>query len=487
MYVIYILYKFFIRYNIFTMTNSSAEIIKKFKQECDKFPQDKRYRETLASCINIPTEQYYLLRPIIGENEFKNIVENLQEINFMPGEKKDLTVLDSHDDRYLKSGDFKANLHIHTVYSDGHITIDDFLNQAEELGNKNLSLSQCSSMPLVVAITDHDCIDGAKEMLLKVSKSPQKFQNVRIVLGMELSTITNKFKHLKKPLLIHTHMFCINPFDTKLNQLITQKSNLKKQLVDKTVQKINSELEKELNFDFNLEELGKIHAIILKGQDEVCIPMKKYTGAKILFNHYVLNNTETLSILNKNNIDINKLNFYYPLQYKKLFKRKGGFIKNYKEALTLYLNEFTSDEQFKEIIEKKDENTENLIKRAFKICTDAHPSLTDMPEAFFEFEQTLKILSEQDFGVFGIAHPARTLVWDVDSDLSSLFDNMFSSFKQYGKEKALFYEGFYQSYEGSAYLEYLEPINKNALKYGLLKTGGLDSHGPNIISRCPYC
>ena len=60
---------------------------------------------------------------IVNEKDFITRVKNFSEISFKPGERKDLNMLDSHDLRYLNSGDFKANLHIHTQYSDGSMTI----------------------------------------------------------------------------------------------------------------------------------------------------------------------------------------------------------------------------------------------------------------------------------------------------------------------------------------------------------------------------
>ena len=60
---------------------------------------------------------------------------------------------------------------------------------------------------------------------------------------------------------------------------------------------------------------------------------------------------------------------------------------------------------------------------------------------------------------------------------------MFETFKKFAGEKALYYEGYYQSYSGQKYLEYLEPINKAAKKFGLTPVGGLDSHGESITCR----
>ena len=51
---------------------------------------------------------------IINEKDFIKRIQNYSDQSFKPGDRKDLNVLDSHDFRYVNSGDFKANLHIHS-------------------------------------------------------------------------------------------------------------------------------------------------------------------------------------------------------------------------------------------------------------------------------------------------------------------------------------------------------------------------------------
>lgn len=468
--------------------------INSFKAACDKFPQDKKYRETLARAIELDPQEAYLLRPVIGQNELKYLLENAEEKNFMPGIRHDYTVMDSHDNKYLKSGEFKINLHIHTKYSDGILEIEDFLQHAAELADKNYTLNP-TEPPLLIAITDHDCIDGAKEILTKLSKDPFKYKNVRLVLGIEISTISNKFHKLKQPVQIHTHMFCINPFDKQLNDFINQKRELKLKLAQNTITKLNKELKPILNkFDINLtmEDAAKVHPILLKGQDEIKAPLVKYICSKLLFSHLVLYNDEFLKILYSNNINPQELGFDKPImEYKSIFKKPGNIFKRYKAALKIYLTDFFKDKtqktyNFSEILNLDTTETEHYIEKGFEIAKQAHPTLTTMPKAFAGFEQTLETLSKLDFGVFGIAHPGRTTVTDFENSLEELFENMFETFKTYGKERAAFYEGYYQSYYGTAYLDYLLPIDNAAKKCKLLKSGGLDSHGPNITTRHPW-
>ncbi len=465
------------------------ELIHRYIAECAQFKNDCNYRKTLAQEIGLNENDYYILRPIIGEQEFQYILSNIKEENFMPGIRHDYTLMDSHDQTYLNVGKFKANLHIHTKYSDGIMPINEVLSQAVELANKNIKLMR-TDMPLIIAVTDHDTLDGAREILTKISQNPAIYENVRIVLGIELSTITNKFKKLKKSLLIHTHMFCINPFDKNFSDYILDKKELKKLLATETINKLNNILKKDLNTlntEFNLKEAAQLHPMLLMGQDEVCLPMKKYTASKILFSHFVLNNKKLIQLLKEKNIYIENLRPERPIVgYKELYTRNLPYSINYLDGLKLYLSKFIKNKDLTPFFDTNTISIEKILNKAFEICENAHPTLEKMPQAFFSFEETLEKLTTQKYGVFGIAHPARTLVKDTNSTPEELFDEMFNTFKKYGKNKAQYYEGYYQSYFGTTYMNYLEAIEKSAQKYNLTKTGGLDSHGPNIITRHPF-
>lgn len=66
----------------------------------------------------------------------------------------------------------KADLHTHTVHSDGSLTVDELLDRA--IANK----------VDYIAITDHDCVDGSK-IAFYTNK------NIKTIYGVELSTERN--------------------------------------------------------------------------------------------------------------------------------------------------------------------------------------------------------------------------------------------------------------------------------------------------------
>lgn len=381
---------------------------------------------------------------IVNEKDFIERVKKLSETSFKPGERKDLNILDSHDFRYLESGEFGANLHIHSEYSDGSMSIDELLENAQKITKKNPNF--------LLALTDHDTIDGTKE----ISKKIEKYKNVNICLGLEISTIGINFPDQKKPCQIHLLVYGIDPFDEKLNNYLSHKRDLKLQLAKATIEKLNSALPE---YNFNIEEASKCHIMIKKGQDEVAHPLKKYTAGKILLNYYLPD-----------------ADFSYdaPIkEFKYLFKTSSEpYYKIYKRALEMYIGH-----ELPQIPEKIEEK----IQIAREIYMQSHPTIGKMLEPFSSFEDAVKFVSQLNFGVMSIAHPARTKAYCPE-----FYTYLFEHFKQYGKDKALLYEGYYQSYEGDYYQKWQSKIDEAAKRFNLIKTGGLDSHGKNIITRCPY-
>lgn len=382
---------------------------------------------------------------IVDEKTLISRIKNLKETAFKPGERKNPEILNSHDFRYLKSGEFKANLHIHTQYSDGAMTVKELLDSARDLTEQNKDF--------LFAITDHDTIEGAKEAL-ELSKQ-KEYEKLNLCLGLEISTIGIDFPNQPKPLQIHSLVYDIDPYDKRLNEFLNKKRDLKLQLAHDTIEKLNEALPE---YNFNVEEASLCHIMIKKGQDEVAHPLQKYTAGKILLNYYFPDAD---------------FSYEQPIKkFKYIFKTPKPYYINYKKALEMYTGDKLED--IPEKIEKK-------IKIAQDIYTQAHPKIGFMPEAFWSFEEALQFVNTLNSGVMSIAHPARTKAYCPE-----FYDYLFATFKKYGKDKALFYEGYYQSYEGRYYLEWNDIINNAAAKFNLLKTGGLDSHGKNIITRCPY-
>ena len=379
---------------------------------------------------------------IINEKDFIKRVSNFDETAFKVGKRSDLAVLDSHDTRYLDNGMFKANLHVHTKYSDGEMSIQELLGFAEDLTIK--------TPDFIAAITDHDTIDGDKEAVNLI----KNYEHANICLGVEISTIAINFPNQPKPLQVHLLVYGIDPNNKKLDEYLINKRVQKLKLAKETITKLNTALPE---YNFTIEEAARCHGMILKGEDEVAHPLKKYTSGKILLDYYFPN------------ADFSYEKPIYKFKY--MFKGQEPYHKIYKKALELYTGEKLSDIP---------DNIEQKIQQAREIYLKAHPSIGNMLEQFSSFEDTVKFVSTLNSGVMSIAHPARTKAYFPD-----FYECLFEHFKKAGGDKAMFYEGSYQSYEDTYYQEWQTRIDKAASKFGLLKTGGLDSHGKSLIVRCP--
>ncbi len=441
---------------------------------------DENYKKALAKRLGIT--DLSLLNPIVGENEFCTILPKLDIQNFSPGIRIDKNKIDAFDLSNVKNHKFCANLHVHTNASDGLADIEQILDSASKIADDNAA-NGCFGF--LIGITDHDTVQSAQKVLPIITKTPDKYKNLKIVLGVEISTVATGFSNQLKTLDIHTLLYCVNPFEQSLNHFLENKMNLKLELANKTLNNLKemlSPLLTELKLNLSLDEASKIHPMITKGQDEVSHPLKKYIFARTLYSYYVDNNPEIQKILIKENTDKNLLSYEKPVfKFKSLFNNEKYFY-IYKDALEKYLNLIT-DNKYNIVLSQIPQHIEQYLLQAKAICEKSHPDKTRKIEAFSDFLDTLKFINTIEYGLASIAHPARINTNYVDADLFSFFDEFWYFYKKYGKDRAYAYEKYYQSYSGKKHYERLKAIESTAEKYNLKQTGGIDSHGFRIYSR----
>ena len=171
--------------------------------------QDFEYKKAIIKqCGN---KKYTLenLRPIVGPEELKEFLktnDNNPQI-FTPNEKN------------IKNGTFKANLHMHTRYSDGKATVQHLLDMAQEYAENNLN-----GESMYMAITDHNTILGTKELVRVLQNNPNKYNKVRVVAGIEIFSAYNNSKISPRPIDIHVLTLGINPYDEFLNKEFYKKN-----------------------------------------------------------------------------------------------------------------------------------------------------------------------------------------------------------------------------------------------------------------------
>ena len=143
------------------------------------------------------------LRAIVGPDELKEFLKtnNNNPQIYTPSEKN------------IKNGIFRANLHMHTVYSDGMATVQQLLDMAQKYAENNLN-----GESMYMAITDHNTILGTKELVRVLQNNPDKYDKVRVVLGIEIFSAYNNSKLAPRSIDIHVLTLAINPYDEFLNK-----------------------------------------------------------------------------------------------------------------------------------------------------------------------------------------------------------------------------------------------------------------------------
>jgi len=207
-------------------TKSGAAVVDSGILSCigNGFRTDYDYKTAILKALDIPELSVDSLKSIFGPAEFKSfIIKNSENARiYTPGIRPagKEAFADSFPLTNVESLTYGANLHIHTTNSDGRLTVENLLNQAVEYANKYF---QKNKKPFVIAITDHNTVEGCKEAVEILSKNPDKYKNLRIILGSEISVKEDMLYGYKfrKPEKFHILTMCINPFEKRLNDFLT--------------------------------------------------------------------------------------------------------------------------------------------------------------------------------------------------------------------------------------------------------------------------
>ncbi len=145
----------------------------------------------------------------------------------------------THDD-YDSSKVFKVNLHIHSNKSDGLLSPTEVLSQAKMYADK-----LPAGEKFTFSLTDHDTIEGVKEIINEIKRNPKKYSNLRFIPGIEMSTTYTN------PRIMSTSAdldFLIYGFDIDNSLLANEISRRRKSLssaTDKIIDEVNSILGKK--------------------------------------------------------------------------------------------------------------------------------------------------------------------------------------------------------------------------------------------------
>lgn len=184
-----------------------------------KYPKDVAYKKAILHSLGMDDADISLLTPIAGKQEYDSIVRQLNDCHdaYLPnGTHNNSISIPIIELKNVQNKKFRINSHMHTIYSDGKLSIEELLKQADDyadLLHKDNSRS-FPNIPFVICITDHNTAESSKKITEHVLKNPDKYKNLRIVLGSEISTKEKSLggQKLKIPIYPHIVTQFINPY-----------------------------------------------------------------------------------------------------------------------------------------------------------------------------------------------------------------------------------------------------------------------------------
>ena len=482
--------------NIITKKSLKTQEINKIKQiteEMLKFPQDVDYRKSILKDIGHKEDEFYKLRSIIGIQEFKEAIKKLSsdKEHFMPGIKTHASNNEALFDglENVKSGKFAANLHLHTHYSDGRISVPELLEQSVKYANQRVELLGPEN-PFYLAITDHNTAKGCKEATKIILENPEKFKNLRLILGIEHTGMVFYENIVKAPVETHMISYGINPFDKTLDDFLTKPVTQNRQTIQNVLNNANEKYQnllKKYSVQFSLEDMTKLFPVIDASPLTANYWTKDYMQFRLIYDATVKNNQPLQEFLKLNNIDIDFTKPLSRIDKNPDYSQGQKYYEYYYKAIKTYIKEFLTLENST----KADKLIKNIPEDLYTILNELEWKTNDSNSRLFvkkvtypQLESIIKFMKDPEYGALGLAHPGIMFpVSNISGNKETLkfYENLYRDFTTLGGEKAVFAEDNYAVYYNTNIQEILPKLAEISSKYGLLKTGGLDTHVRDIF------
>ena len=486
-----------VTHNKKTMLNS---VIKTFEKQTKVFPFDIDYRKTLLKAMEHGESNYARLRPVMGPQEYRSVIEKFSNSPscYTPGTTLTTFAQDDYELNGIINRTFRASLHNHTIYSDGRMTVRELLEQSAKYADnvvakiKNQTNVKAADAPFTIAITDHDTLDGCKEAVKIIAQNPQKYKNIRVILGVEI-TAENRMlgDKLKKPVHLHYVINAINPFDSNLNKFIDNKKAERKRLMELLIDKCSALIANkhpELANIFSIKEAETLYPVLKHKILHVNYSLKNYLQYKTIFEFCFSRNTTLQEMLASSDIRSKEISFNSFLNKyiddSKVIYAENGYDRYY-NALKKYTADILKISELEAAKHLRiTPQIKELLNEIGDIAIDAQPKMNLQPW-YVDAEEMMALINNQKYGYITWAHPACTDIGDYlknkELSLQSMSD-LFKLFKEKSKDKALAAEIHYPYFGNLANSkDWLNSMNKYAQNNNLYYTGGLDSHGHSIF------
>lgn len=465
-----------------------SDKINALKQETDVFRKDIDYRKNLMLNAGKNPNEYYKLRSIIGLDEIKSVMSNFNENeNFYSVGENDLNI---------KNKTIRANLHIHTLASDGLFTTQKLLDGAVSYANEVAKNPEFKKEPFIIAITDHDTTESTKEAIEIISKDPLKYRNLRVILGVEMTTYNNIATHIvKKPTNTHVLIYGIDPNEKSFDKFIESTKKCKNKISSQIIKDANKIYQKTFKTKdelYSLEEAKKFFTPLKKDILGIYNYMSKYLETKVALKEIILKDPTLTKQMKEKGLFLNSDNLMSEIKELYYTIDRNNKPRNAVEFISTYLSQKLeiSPEEIANLVKKGFKSQElNIFNSTLKKGLEKYKrTLSPKNDYMPTLESLYNATKNQRRIMVGLAHPLETIESIKDSgQICEFLKELYKEFKAICKEKACFSEVYYQSYNQG-----LRKINTNEVKnllntlslnLNLFKTGSADSHRTNIFKR----
>lgn len=466
--------------------------IKLLKEEMSQFPKDVEYRKAMLKALSIPESEYYKIRSIIGVEEFEKAINTLSrdKENFLPGKisyRKDLEAIFPNREN-VYSGKYSANLHLHTKYSDGKFSISELLDQASRYADERV-VKLGKEDPFYLAITDHDTVQGCKEAVKIIMENPEKYKNLRLLLGVEHTTTADYYHVLRGPVQVHLLSYGINPYSAEVDGFLSKYASENKKNIENVINHTNTSFKKviePLNFRYSYEELLKLAPSLESSSCPANYYTKDYLQFRLIYASVVENNKNLMKLIKSKNIDIDFVKPISKIPSNPDYSMGQKYYEYYFQGIRNYIKSQINPNEHHIV----DTELRDFPSHLYDVLNKVEYSIHNRDSGFFipqikhsSFEEVVRLMEKQEFGVMSIAHPgvvfpAKNL--KSEADTLKLYDLLYRDFKNFGKEKAKYAEDHYGAYFESN-LNLTAKLSEISTKHGLEKTGGLDTHISDIF------
>lgn len=437
---------------------------------------DAAYKKSLLTAMGINPKKLKLLKSIAGKDEFLSFLKGLQ------GKKEQFSV--GVNFQNAVSGDFAANLHIHSLHSDGQMSIKTILEQARLYANK---YAQKHKRPFFIALTDHNTITQNIEALKIITKDPKKYKNLRVVLGSEISTMYGENQ-------IHILAYNVNPFSKNWATLMGDKLSRMNIGIENAINNANSRYSSILSkykFSFSFDDMAQIRPSVKTSPCDVNYSMKDYMQFRLLYADLVENNKPLQTFLEGNGVKLSDLNFATPKYSIPARNVKQPYWANYVDELKKYLKTKVGGKKANDLdqfFKPVNEDVKQVLSELEYVTIDRNSNMYVNRIPYENLENVLNTFEHEPDSVLGYAHPC--LIYGKDAKviadstetrnlISTIFDKITERTKIKHKVAESYYQAYYNDNEMSGFKQFTENL---AEKHGFSHSGSYDSHRNSIFT-----